>query len=270
MPIPTLGSETSIPFVYRGRPFEYILALSPTSAAAAGSGEVWQATGLPTGLTINQTTGRISGTPTVNGASNMRIRVRGSGASDWSAWKTIPIGVVDPPTESITSNATRMTYDIQTDIVYNPITPSDPVLRLTAGDIVMLACTLHEDGIPKKLPYMGRISLYLAMEPQEPGVRVAFGQPALRGAEGSWHYVFEADLSATSVQELVESGLEATEEPVKGAGTGEALATGVTQVWGVLRMEYYSTVVLDPDPNAKTKTSLPFVVLLSRNPASAA
>jgi C1A family cysteine protease len=94
--IPVILSGSSLGTTTTGAPFSYqILANdSPTSYSASG---------LPSGLTINPTTGLISGTPTTSGVFNVTINAinaNGTGSSNMTI--TINAGTTPPSTDTPT------------------------------------------------------------------------------------------------------------------------------------------------------------------------
>jgi hypothetical protein len=76
-------------------------AYSTTLAATGGTGQLtWSATGLPAGLTINASTGAISGTPTTAGSFTPAVTVRD--ANNATANRSYTLSVTLPPGPSIT------------------------------------------------------------------------------------------------------------------------------------------------------------------------
>ena len=76
-----------------------------TLAAAGGSPPYhWSATGLPAGLSLNQATGAISGTPSAAGSSTLSVTVTDSGQLSASSQYTLIINPYIPPLQIITTS----------------------------------------------------------------------------------------------------------------------------------------------------------------------
>ena len=73
-------------------------------ATGGQSPYTWSATGLPSGMSINTTTGAPFGTPTVSGTFNVTIMVKDSSSPQLQASKTLSL-TVNPSSLSITSTA---------------------------------------------------------------------------------------------------------------------------------------------------------------------
>ncbi len=80
-----------------GQAFSYTL---PTGTFTTGGGQSlsYAATGLPAGLTLNTTTGTISGTPTTAGSSTVTLRATNTGAQSASGTVGITISPMPSPT----------------------------------------------------------------------------------------------------------------------------------------------------------------------------
>ncbi len=94
----------------------------------AGQTLTWSATGLPVGLTINPTTGVISGTPTVVAVSNVTVTATDNGSpvlngSVLFTWTINPAGPVNNP--PVVTNPGNQTTVVNTPVTLN-IVGSDP------------------------------------------------------------------------------------------------------------------------------------------------
>ena len=76
------------------------LALSASDSSSAATISSWSATGLPAGLSINASTGVVSGTPTTAGSSSVTVRANDSagfsGTTSFSWTITNVVGVISP------------------------------------------------------------------------------------------------------------------------------------------------------------------------------
>ena len=80
-----------------GQAFSYTLPTG-TFTTAGGQSLSYAATGLPAGLTLNTTTGTISGTPTTAGSSTVTLRATNTGAQSASGTVAITISPMPSPT----------------------------------------------------------------------------------------------------------------------------------------------------------------------------
>jgi hypothetical protein len=111
MPLPSI-TTTSLPSGVQNSAY--------TSTTMAGSGGIapltWSVSvgSLPAGLTLNSTTGVISGTPTAAGTSNFTIQVADASSPAFTATKALSIVIAPPPltitTTSLPSGAINSSY----------------------------------------------------------------------------------------------------------------------------------------------------------------
>ena len=88
-------------------------SLTPASANFTGTSPTWSATGLPTGITIDPTTGIMSGTPTAAGTYSVALTRQSTGTGAVSdtqnfTWVITPINITNPAaaTKSSVHNTT--------------------------------------------------------------------------------------------------------------------------------------------------------------------
>jgi Putative Ig domain/PKD domain len=103
------------------------VAYSTTVAATGGTLPLhWSATGLPNGLTINATTGQITGTPTATGTSSVNLFLSDSGSPVQTANKTLSITV-----QGLTITTTSLPTGLAGTSYSSPLTASGGVTPLT-------------------------------------------------------------------------------------------------------------------------------------------
>jgi hypothetical protein len=121
-------AQTSLPHAQVG--VAYTFQVTTTPAAAAGT--VYSATGLPTGLSINGSSGLISGTPTTAGTNNGTISLTASGVTN----SFNIVLVVDPAlgTPAITS-ATTLSATAGTAISTYTVTASNSPTSFNVGSL---------------------------------------------------------------------------------------------------------------------------------------
>jgi hypothetical protein len=104
-------STTTLPTGVVGAPYSSVV-----NAGGGVSPYTWSASGLPAGLTMNPSTGEISGTPSAPGASSVAITVTDSATpTHHTATATLTITVVDSlsiTTSSLPSGAVNTSYDV--------------------------------------------------------------------------------------------------------------------------------------------------------------
>ncbi len=116
-------------------------SLQITAAGPAGTTLTYSATGLPTGLSVNTSTGLISGKPTVSGTYNVTVGASGSGtsASQTFVWTIVPATI----TKSFPNftGATGITFNGNAAL-------ATPVLRLTTTAAFQAGSAFLTSGIP--------------------------------------------------------------------------------------------------------------------------
>ena len=100
--------------------------------AASGTGTItWSNSGnLPAGLTLDENTGVISGTPTADGTFNFTVKATNTGGSD--------------------SEQLSITIDAQTNVPVTGVTLSQTELSLTEGNTAQLTATVKPDDATNK------------------------------------------------------------------------------------------------------------------------
>lgn len=109
---PLTITTTSLPSGVRGAP--YAATVTATGGVAPYT---WAATGLPPGLSINPSTGQISGTPTTVTTSPVMVTVADNSTTPQSVSKTLWITIAAPPLALVTGslpNGTAGIYYMQT------------------------------------------------------------------------------------------------------------------------------------------------------------
>lgn len=119
-------AQTSLPNARVGSAYSYQVTTTP----AAPAGTVYGATGLPTGIAINASTGLISGTPATAGTNNGTISLTSGGSTN----NFSVVLVVDPPlgTPAITS-ASSLSATAGTAIATYTITASNSPTSFNVG-----------------------------------------------------------------------------------------------------------------------------------------
>ncbi|MBR0249260.1 MAG: putative Ig domain-containing protein, partial [Synergistaceae bacterium] len=113
----TITPSSSTVTVNVGSPVSVSFTVSGTSGTLT-----WSASGLPTGVTIDSSTGRISGAPIAAGTSNVTVTARNTAGRTATATITIVAGPV-PPTQFT-------------------ITPSDSAVTVRVGSAVSVSFTV--------------------------------------------------------------------------------------------------------------------------------
>lgn len=146
MPIPVIDPTTSVLSYLKGEFFVYQPAATETPTS-------WAAVGLPTGVTINTTTGKISGAATEPGVYNVTLTAtNGSGAS---APLFVAMGI--EASDFAAAASILLNVDLATGIVTNPgvtstgDTPAPP-LYLKRGDKVLINVGFFQGEFLQDIP----------------------------------------------------------------------------------------------------------------------
>lgn len=147
---PILSKITSVNGLRKNEPWGY-----QPAAISGGPVAAWTATGLPPGITLNTTTGRLSGTPTTPGAYNVTLKARDA-ANVFSDALIFPIGVESLPYE--TSGAIRLNVNMQTGTVYSPDGNEIPLFA-KSGDQILVAIGYEDKGILQEIPQLAILNV---------------------------------------------------------------------------------------------------------------
>lgn len=140
MPAPVISDVIPLMLLQVGEPINYTPLASETPTS-------WACSGLPTGVSINTTTGVISGTPTTAGASTCSLTAtNGSGTSLAVVFifKVVASALDD-------DGLVRINFDLQTGLVTNPAISSGPQVFGKDGNVIGFALGLVRDGVLKSL-----------------------------------------------------------------------------------------------------------------------
>jgi hypothetical protein len=145
MAIPVISNTTSVLGFRKKQEFAYQPYASNTPTS-------WTATGLPTGVTINTTTGLISGAATIPGV--YVVSLTASNATGPSTPHQIAIGIEDGPLND--SIGIEINVDVRTGYVaasgQSQPDPDKAVLFAKRGDVLFLDVGFWRDDVLQDLP----------------------------------------------------------------------------------------------------------------------
>ena len=197
MPAPVINPQSSVPGGLRvGQPFEFGLALAVGSDAATA----WAVLdNLPTGLSLNTTTGRVTGIPAVAGV--FEVRFTATGTSGTSTAVTVAFGVEALP--YVSAGVMEIDANIDTGVVWNPrITNGGAPLWGTFGDKKVISLGLKKSGILQDLNvYM--INVLLRHDDETPPFMISTGAWARTGAGDNTRYNVLLDLGNSKIAEFM-------------------------------------------------------------------
>jgi hypothetical protein len=234
MSVPILSPVTSIHSIPIGTAWYFQPALESGSPAAS----IWSATGLPPGLTLNPTTGLISGVASGEGVFNVRLRA--SNASGASSWLVFPMGVRATGLES--GAAKRVNINLQTGAVYSP--DHNAIFRVKSGDLMPVAVGFEDEGKLLDIPLLSLIHFSLKETDDEPVIPLNDGLFQKIGAGVHTRYVTFLDLRSQALK----NALSNWEHP---KGTNFVGLAEIEWVWFETRPGF-------PTPQMATRTSSTF------------
>ena len=271
----TISGPATLPNSTVGAPYPCNASTTITVTGGSGAGNIFSATGLPANMTLNPTTGRICGTPTVAGPVTVTVTVTDSFGDiattpmtftvnaapsinnvplpDWTInrpYSDTPMGVTGgtPPFDwsQTTGLPTGMTIDGSTGIVHGTPTAS--------GTFAVTIKAIDTDGVSATRPYTMHIN---------PKPRIT-GPPSLPDwTAGAPYQTTTMQLSGGTgppylwSQNGLPTGVDI--DPASGTISGTPLVAGtfdatiaVTDVAGASDTLTYNNITIHPGPGIST------------------
>lgn len=195
MPLPVIQNTTSVLSIRRGEPFAY-------QPAATNDPTDWAAVGLPPGMSINEETGLISGTPTLKGV--YLVTLKAHNADGWSAEFFLPVGV---STFAYSLDASvDLNMSLLTGVVRNPgiSDAAAPVLYAKAGDTEIIALGLEKENVFYELAVVS-IALGLKEFESEKVHIISDGNCIVKGALDDTRYQFHVEFARDKLKSVLSS-----------------------------------------------------------------
>lgn len=212
---PVLSQTTSINDLVKGRPWQYQPAVLSGGPVAA-----WAAAGLPPGITLNATTGKLSGIPTTPGVFNVTLLARDSGAI-WSDPLIFPMGVESVPFEA--DGAIRIDVNVQTGEV--TLLDADAPLYAKAGDKILVSIGFRDGDIYIDVPMMTLVNVAMKVWDDEDFIPINDGLFVKSGDYETARYLTTLDFAT---DQRIRDSLEDFEDQ---HGTGFAGLCEINWIW---------------------------------------
>lgn len=219
MSAPVLSQVTSINGLVKGQPWSYQPAIT-----SGGPVALWAASGLPPGITLNTTTGKLSGVPTTPGVFNVTLSARDA-TPLWNVTPLVfPMGVESIPFEA--DGAIRIDVNLQTGEVY--LVDSAKPLYVKAGDKLLVSVGFKDDENYQDIPMMTLINFAMKVWDDEEHIPINDGLFTKVGDYDTTRYVTTLDLTAPRIR-------EAFDEFEDRYGTGFVAECEINWIWFVWR-----------------------------------
>ena len=240
---PVLSQITGIAALVKNQPWAYQPAVVSGGPVAA-----WTAVGLPPGITINATSGRLSGAPEIPGTYVVTLKARDS-ANVYSDPLILPIGVETIPFE--VDGAIRLNVNVQTGAVYSPDNTANVPLYAKAGDQILVSIGFEDGGTLQEIPMMALITVSMKVWDDDDDIVLNDGLFIKTGDYDSTRYVTMLDFTDPRIR-------DAFDEFESRQGTGFAGLCEVNWLW-------YTTRPGFNDPQPMNRTSRNFQVTTFRD-----
>jgi hypothetical protein len=203
MPAPVINPQSSVPVLRVNQPYTFNLTLAVGSDAAAS----WAALdALPPGITINTTTGVLSGTPTTAGVREVRFTAtNGSGTS---TAVTVAFGILPVP---YTAEGTmEINLDLDTRQVWNPRVGNDaPPIFGKYKDESTISLGILKSGLLQDLNLSG-VNVWLQDDDTSKAFKISTGAFEKIGQGDNARYNVDLDWRKDQIKSLLSSASKPT------------------------------------------------------------